>query len=109
MTNENLIVKGKLHNHGATQQAGRVTDVVCGMTVDPTTTPHKATHQGSDYFFCGAGCKTKFQASPGKYLVFGDKTPQPVIAGAIYTCPMHPEIRQEGPGSCPYVAWRLSP
>ena len=109
MANENLIMKGHAHHHGATQPAGRVTDVVCVMTVDPATTPHKATHQGSDYFFCGAGCKTKFQANPGKYLDVGDKAAEPVIAGATYTCPMHPEVRQVGPGSCPICGMALEP
>ena len=109
MTNENVMMKGHAHHQGVEQPAGKATDVVCGMTVDPVTTPHKANHQGSDYFFCGVGCKTKFQASPGKYLDSRDKAPEPVIAGAIYTCPMHPEVRQAGPGACPICGMALEP
>ena len=109
MTSDNVMMKGHAHHHGVAQPTGGVIDIVCGMTVDPATTPHKANHQGRDYFFCGASCKTKFQTSPGKYLDAGDKAPEPVIAGAIYTCPMHPEIRQEGPGSCPICGMALEP
>ena len=109
MTNENLMMTGHAHHHGVTQPAGGVIDVVCGMTVDPVTTPHKANHQGKDYFFCGAGCKTKFQNNPGKYLDTGDEALEPVIAGVIFTCPMHPEVRQTGPGSCPICGMALEP
>ena len=109
MTNEKSRTMPHPHQHGVVQSKSKVTDVVCGMTVDPATTPHKAHHQGSDYFFCSAGCKTKFQANPGKYLDSADKAPEPVMAGAIYTCPMHPEIRQAGPGSCPICGMALEP
>ena len=91
-----------MHNPSATG----VIDPVCGMTVDPATAKHKAEHQGQSYYFCSAGCRTKFVATPAKYL---DKIEEPVIAGAIYTCPMHPEIRQEGPGSCPICGMALEP
>ena len=85
-----------------------VKDPVCGMSVDPTTTAHRANHDDQDYFFCSAGCRTRFVADPQRYLnprVEAD----PVIPGAIYTCPMHPEIRQEGPGSCPICGMALEP
>ncbi len=91
-----------MHNPSATG----VIDPVCGMTVDPATAKHKAEHYGQSYYFCSAGCRTKFVATPAKYL---DKIEEPVIAGAIYTCPMHPEIRQEGPGSCPICGMALEP
>ena len=77
------------------------------MTVDPKTAKHKAEHKGETYYFCSAGCKTKFAADPEKYLK--DREPEPVIEGAIYTCPMHPEIRQEGPGTCPICGMALEP
>lgn len=82
-------------------------DPVCGMTVDPLRTPHHAGHAGISYHFCGAGCRTKFIADPDRYL-----NPEPgeaMPAGTIYTCPMHPEIRQEGPGSCPICGMALEP
>ena len=81
-------------------------DPVCGMTVDPKTAKHKAEHKGHTYYFCSAGCRTKFVATPEKYL---DKVEEPAVAGAIYTCPMHPEIRQVGPGSCPICGMALEP
>ncbi|WP_137044068.1 heavy metal translocating P-type ATPase [Pseudolabrys sp. FHR47] len=93
------------HAHGAAD--GGAIDPVCGMTVDPHTAKHKADHGGHPYYFCSAGCRTKFIANPAKYL--GPREPEPVIEGAIYTCPMHPEIRQEGPGSCPICGMALEP
>jgi Cu+-exporting ATPase len=83
------------------------TDPVCGMTVDPATAKHKAEYKGTNYYFCAASCRTKFMADPQKYL--GPREPEPVIEGAIYTCPMHPEIRQVGPGSCPICGMALEP
>ena len=86
----------------------KAVDPVCGMTVDPATTAHRAAHDDKDYFFCSAGCRTKFIADPDRYL--GEaRQPAPVIPGAIYTCPMHPEVRQEGPGSCPICGMALEP
>ena len=89
--------------------ASTVIDPVCGMQVDPLTTSHHATHQGTDYHFCSARCRERFVAEPEKYL-----TPSPAAAviapaGTIYTCPMHPQIRQEGPGTCPICGMALEP
>jgi P-type Cu+ transporter len=95
------------HGH-AGPAAGQAKDPVCGMTVDPRKTQHRATHAGADYFFCCNGCRTKFEADPMRYLAA--ETPQPPApAGTIYTCPMHPEIRQVGPGSCPICGMALEP
>ena len=95
------------HDHHPAPADGGVIDPVCGMTVDPGTTPHKHVYKGETYFFCSGGCRTKFAATPDKYL--GPREPDPVIEGAIYTCPMHPEIRQQGPGSCPICGMALEP
>ena len=94
---------------GKNDKAAVVTlDPVCGMSVDPATTAHRAAHEGEDYFFCSAGCRTKFIADPERYR--GDRPePEAAIPGAIYTCPMHPQIRQEGPGSCPICGMALEP
>jgi Cu+-exporting ATPase len=84
-----------------------VLDPVCGMTVDPTTSRHRHDHAGHTYHFCGNGCRAKFAADPDKYL-----RPAPVTEpakGAIYTCPMHPQIRQQGAGSCPICGMALEP
>ena len=77
------------------------------MTVDPHTAKHRADHRGHTYYFCSAGCRSKFVNDPQKYL--GERQPEPVIEGAIYTCPMHPQIRQVGPGSCPICGMALEP
>ena len=90
-------------------QAKTATDPVCGMKVDPHTAKHRATHEGRPYYFCSAGCKTKFEANPGQYLAREKAKPAPAKPGAIYTCPMHPEIEQEGPGDCPICGMALVP
>jgi Cu+-exporting ATPase len=83
-------------------------DPVCGMTVDPHSTPHRHTYQHHAYYFCSAGCQRKFAAEPAKYL--GSQTAAPEAPqGAIYTCPMHPEVRQAGPGNCPICGMALEP
>ena len=83
-------------------------DPVCGMTVDPHKTPHRHAYHDHTYYFCGNGCRTKFAADPEKYL--DKKTPAPEAPpGTIYTCPMHPQIRQVGPGSCPICGMALEP
>ncbi len=106
-----------MHNHettatppGATGGAAMTAtarDPVCGMTVDPDTTAHRATHDGQDYFFCSAGCRSKFVAAPARYLA--PASAEPVAEGTIYTCPMHPQIRQVGPGACPICGMALEP
>jgi Cu+-exporting ATPase len=98
---------------GATKRGSTVVslddarDPVCGMTVDPHTAQHRTLHEGHPFYFCSAGCKTKFEASPAKYLE--NRVTPPLIEGAIYTCPMHPEIRQPGPGFCPICGMALEP
>ncbi|MDX2266194.1 MAG: heavy metal translocating P-type ATPase [Hyphomicrobiales bacterium] len=94
--------------HGANASEGAAIDPVCGMSVDPHTAKHHADFGGQPYYFCSVGCKTKFEADPAKYL--GPKAEaEPVPEGTIYTCPMHPQIRQEGPGSCPICGMALEP
>jgi Cu+-exporting ATPase len=93
--------------HGAAPAAGAL-DPVCGMTVDPHTAKHRADHHGRTYYFCAAGCRAKFIADPARYLA-GKAAAEPVSAGAIYTCPMHPEIQQVGPGPCPICGMALEP
>jgi P-type Cu+ transporter len=95
------------HHQHATPAAGGVIDPVCGMTVDPHTAKHRADYHGHTYYFCNPSCRTKFIADPQKYL--GERTPETAVEGAIYTCPMHPEIRQQGPGACPICGMALEP
>lgn len=93
-------------NQEATLAGGK--DPVCGMTVDPAKTAHHAEHDGAVYHFCGAGCRFRFIANPGRYL---DRSPPPAATpeGTIWTCPMHPEIRQDHPGACPICGMALEP
>lgn len=105
------------HGHVSTQEAigvetRLVKDPVCDMTVDPATATHHADHDGQTWYFCSAHCQTKFEADPCHYLHKADTAPikpQPKQAGVIWTCPMHPQIRQDHPGSCPVCGMPLEP
>ncbi len=101
------------HEHPATggaEAAESVKDPVCGMTVDPATTPHHADHAGTTFHFCSVGCRAKFLADPSQYAhPKAALRAEPVAAGTIYTCPMHPQIRQVGPGNCPICGMALEP
>src|SRR6185436_3876248 len=96
--------------------AGKVKDPVCGMWVDPTRSSQQAEHAGQTFHFCIASCRAKVLSEPERYLrrepdrsaasSGSAKTP---ADGVIYTCPMHPQIRQIGPGSCPICGMALEP
>jgi Cu+-exporting ATPase len=103
--------------HGA-QASAR--DPVCGMSVDKANAKHRSEHAGETFYFCCAGCKTKFDAEPGRYAQKAPAhshtthshkhaAPQAAVPGAIYTCPMHPEVRQDHPGDCPKCGMALEP
>jgi Cu+-exporting ATPase len=83
-------------------------DPVCGMTVKPDS-PHRHEYQGTEYHFCSAKCLAKFQASPETYLQPKQEALAAAPRGVMYTCPMHPEIRQPQPGSCPKCGMALEP
>ena len=96
----------------ATNIAGgrTVRDPVCGMTVDPETTVYRHRHDGEAYYFCSGHCLGKFDAEPTRYTDGPpDNTAAETKMDAIYTCPMHPEIRQSGPGACPICGMALEP
>ena len=102
--------------HGHEQPAAPATpdvhtaiDPVCGMTVDPHTTPHKHAYKGRTYYFCAASCRTKFAKEPERYLAGQGAPVEEVPEGTIYTCPMDPQIRQVGPGTCPICGMALEP
>ncbi|MFZ2006631.1 MAG: heavy metal translocating P-type ATPase [Stellaceae bacterium] len=95
------------HGHRHSEAGGGTKDPVCGMSVDPAAARHRAEHRGRPYFFCDARCKERFVAEPAKFLA-----PQPALgpAGAgTWTCPMHPAIVQDKPGSCPLCGMALEP
>jgi P-type Cu+ transporter len=84
------------------------TDPVCGMKVDRARARHMARHAGERFYFCSAGCREKFEADPEAYAG-GRPARAPMPAGTVYTCPMHPEIEQVGPGDCPICGMVLEP
>ena len=96
---------------GDAQATATTRDPVCGMEVDPHTTPHRTEHAGRTHYFCSAGCRAKFVADPAKYLGGQDQAlrAEPVAPDTIYTCPMHPQVRQVGPGNCPICGMALEP
>lgn len=100
------------HHHHTNPPAGGLSDPVCGMDVTPSSA-YSAEHEGSHYYFCSERCQNKFTASPQQYLeVHADasiESKEPPVAGTIYTCPMHPEIRQQSPGACPKCGMALEP
>src|SRR5262249_44686432 len=81
-------------------------DPVCGMDVDPAT-ELRTDYKGTTYFFCHPSCLEGFRPDPEGFL--HPRAPEPAVPGAIYTCPMHPEIRQVGPGACPICGMALEP
>jgi Cu+-exporting ATPase len=99
------------HSHPA-HDADTATDAVCGMTVKTATAKNKADHAGHTYYFCSPRCLGKFTAEPERYLkpaAAAPAAPSSAAPGTIYTCPMHPQIRQAGPGSCPICGMALEP
>jgi len=101
------------HHHTASaptaETAEMVRDPVCGMSVDPAKSQHHWKYAGQDFYFCCAGCREKFAADPTRYLKAEAPVPPPAVPGMIYTCPMHPEVRQDHPGSCPLCGMALEP
>ena len=101
---------GEHHHHRNHPPAGGdVLDPVCGMTVDPAKARHRFVHEGETFFFCSAGCREKFAAEPARYLKPKESAAPPAAPGTIYTCPMHPEVRQDHPGTCPICGMALEP
>nr|WP_281417181.1 heavy metal translocating P-type ATPase [Sphingobium phenoxybenzoativorans] len=84
-------------------------DPVCGMSVDPAITEHVTVHDGTHHYFCSAGCLAMFNADPARYLSDAPRRAKLAPEGAIWTCPMHPEIQRPGPGSCPICGMALEP
>ncbi len=84
-------------------------DPVCGMTVDPATAKHSVDFEGETFHFCSAGCRDKFESAPAAWRDGNPPDAAPAPKGTLYTCPMHPEIVQEGPGTCPKCGMALEP
>ena len=92
-----------------TGQSGTAKDPVCGMTVTIEGAKHISELSGLRYYFCSGGCKTKFEAEPERYLKSDAAAVPEAASGSTYTCPMHPEIQQIGPGTCPICGMALEP
>jgi P-type Cu+ transporter len=104
----NVPMKGSGCGSGSPATSDLV-DPVCGMKVT-TASPHHAMIEGKEYFFCNPRCRDKFVADPHKYLHADAPTQEePASAGTIYTCPMHPEVQQDHPGTCPKCGMALEP
>jgi Cu+-exporting ATPase len=102
----------ELHSGGKPDEAGDTTlsavDPVCGMRVAVATAKHRFAYRGHEYLFCGARCRTRFEAEPENFLK--PKQPEAAVpADTIFTCPMHPEVQQVGPGTCPICGMALEP
>lgn len=98
--------------HGADAAQRAAIDPVCGMTVDPAHCAGSVEHGGQTYYFCSTHCVARFRVSPETYLQKRIAGPSPAASGAAkgsYTCPMHPEIVQDGPGTCPICGMALEP
>lgn len=108
------------HTHDGSGEHGAVVlDPVCGMKVDPRTAAHHYELNGTPYYFCSAGCQQKFKSNPDRYLnppAQDAAMRHPTLGalaelakGTIWTCPMHPQIRRPGPGTCPICGMALEP
>ena len=97
------------HEHGSTASAGML-DPVCGMTISPGDAVCHADYRGHTYYFCSQSCLEQFRADPGRFVESERKQPAALMdSEAEYTCPMHPQIRQKGPGTCPICGMALEP
>ena len=113
---QHAVAGGDDHPPEGAEVAPSLKDPVCGMAVTEQSA-HRLVHDGRPYYFCSAGCQSKFATNPLRYVPEPDAAPAstppapstPAAPGAIYTCPMHPEIRQDHPGSCPKCGMTLEP
>ena len=105
MTTGERLSPGEGRHRHAQAGPGGARDPVCGMTVDPATARNHSRHGGKTYYFCGSRCRERFEADPARYLA-----PAPLATAAgPWTCPMHPQIVRDGPGSCPICGMALEP
>jgi len=102
-----------MHDHPSEEEKSRYTDPVCGMSTDQEDQFIRHKHDGKSYYFCSDHCLTKFKADPGTFTGREEKAPPAAEHthedSRVYTCPMHPEVEQQGPGSCPKCGMALEP
>ncbi|AVF04307.1 MULTISPECIES: heavy metal translocating P-type ATPase [Devosia] len=97
------------HQHEDKSPPTMTKDPVCGMDVDPSTARFQATFDGRTFYFCSQNCHDKFKANPEQDVAAVPAKAAPAPEGTVWTCPMHPQIRQSGPGSCPICGMALEP
>src|SRR5258708_1707125 len=97
------------HARDDRHSVGEYKDPVCGMETVPSSAVGTAAHDGRTYHFCSRNCLSKFEADPTRYVGKRTETPPPTEPGTGYSCPMHPEVHQQGPGSCPKCGMPLEP
>jgi Cu+-exporting ATPase len=97
------------HQHENKSPPSMTKDPVCGMDVDPSTAGFQATFDGRTFYFCSQNCHDKFKANPEQYVAAAPAKAAPTPEGTVWTCPMHPQIRQSEPGSCPICGMALEP
>jgi Cu+-exporting ATPase len=95
--------------HQSASPVKGVVDPVCGMTIDPSDAVGRFDYKGQTYYFCAESCLEQFRETPEHFLNPGARPAVPVDLEAEYTCPMHPEVRQKGPGACPICGMALEP
>ena len=101
--------KSNCFQTGPADAVEKAIDPVCGMKVDPDNTAYHAAYEAADYHFCSDGCLTKFTDDPDKYVAALPREEPILGTSAMWTCPMHPEIRQDHPGNCPICGMTLEP
>src|SRR2546423_15371294 len=97
------------HNRAMPNAPREVIDPVCGMTISPEKAAGTHIHRGITYYFCNTGCLTKFKADPERYLRPAKELPSQSSERLEYTCPMDPDVRQPGAGTCPKCGMALEP
>ncbi len=97
------------HEHHHHSKPAENVDLVCGMKVNPTEANHTENYSGKNYYFCSSSCLNKFKSNPEKFIKPIQSAPKAEPKGVIYTCPMHPEVRSDRPGSCPKCGMALEP
>ena len=114
MPNTHVHHHAHAHGHASHQHENKspptlAKDPVCGMDVDPSTARFQATFDGRTFYFCSQNCHDKFKANPEQYVAAAPAKAAPAPEGTVWTCPMHPQIRRSGPGSCPICGMALEP
>src|SRR5271169_4405697 len=97
------------HQHNPSELPTALHDPVCGMAIDPATAEERAEHAGHTYYFCSSRCRERFDTDPARYLSRAPSVAATAGGDVQWTCPMHPQIVRDQPGSCPICGMALEP